>query len=144
MSRHRRTVSLVLFGSILASLGGGCAQDPGANTRCVFESSTVATGACLTQCESQCSLEQTAGCGFATCVLECDGMAYHETEACLDASYAHWRCLRLAGLPLVECSSGKATLVVPDGACLAERKHELAACVTVDAGSAGSGGEGGG
>ena len=140
MSGLRRTVSLVLFGSILAPLEGGCAQDPGANTRCVFESGAVATGACLTQCESQCTLEHTAGCASANCVAECDKVASSETETCLDASYAHWRCLRQAGLPLVECGTGKASLVVPDGACRAEREQELAACVTVDAGSGGEGG----
>jgi hypothetical protein len=139
MSGFRIALSLLLFGSVTLQLAGGCAQDPGSNTRCVFESGAVQTGACLTQCESQCSLEDRAGCASKNCVSECEKAAPADAGVCADASYAHWRCLRLVGLPLVECSGGKASLIVPNGECRAEREREQEACLTVDAGIHGDG-----
>jgi hypothetical protein len=133
-------LSLLLLGGITVPFAGGCAQNPSANTECVFESAAVQPGRCLTQCESQCGLEDRAGCASKNCVVECENAAAPLTPACADASYAHWRCLRIAGFPVVECLGGTASLVTPEGECHAERERERAACVTGDAGNRREGG----
>lgn len=134
MSRSRASRSLLFLGGLTLALSGSCAQ-PRSNTRCVFESGDLATGRCLTRCESQCSLEARAGCAPTNCVEKCDQSESPDAGPCADARYVRWRCLRLAGLPLVDCSGGTPSLVVPEGACGAELEDERASCPVVDAGS---------
>ena len=138
MREIRRALVFFLFGGI--SLSVGCTQNPLSNTRCVLESGDLLAGPCFTQCESQCALEDRAGCGGGDdCVAHCEEAAAVETETCADTSYAHWRCLRLAGFPLVTCNGGKPSLTLPESECRTERERERAACVATDAGGQGEG-----
>ena len=133
MSGLRASFTLLCFAGVTVVLGGGC-TNPGSNARCVFESGGVASGRCLTQCESQCSLEAVAGCAPADCVGACEKAASSLTNACADAQYTHWRCLRRAGLPRVACSGGEPSFEAPPGSCQAELGEERAVCGAVDAG----------
>jgi hypothetical protein len=137
MTRLRSSVVPLLFG-LAGTLSDGCSQNPGSNVQCVFESGDVATGRCLTECESRCNLESAAGCAPVDCVKACEKEAAKSTNACADADYARWRCLRTAGLPRVTCGSdGEASFEVPADSCRPELATEEAACVSVDAGHEG-------
>jgi hypothetical protein len=133
MSGSRASLTLLCFAGVIVVLAGGC-TNPGSNARCVFESGGVASGRCLTQCESQCSLQAAAGCAPVDCVGACEKGASSLTNACADARYAHWRCLRRAGLPRVACSGGEPSFEASPRSCQAELGEERAACASVDAG----------
>lgn len=124
---------------LLAPLVTACAQNPSGNTRCVYETGDVATGRCLTECESKCTLELQAGCGSESCVAHCEQGAATLSGACEDASYTYWRCLRMGGLPFVSCSAGgEATFAIPAGTCEPERAAREMAC-RARSGTAGTG-----
>src|SRR5262249_47154096 len=89
---------------------------------------TLASGRCLTECESRCALETTAGCATKTCVSDCQDGQSRTAPACLDASYTYWRCLRQGGLPHVTCLGDTPGLSPERAPCDAERAKKLTAC----------------
>jgi hypothetical protein len=104
---------------------------------CVFENEALQGGRCLTECESRCNLERIAGCSADTCVTDCEKAASGQTNACLDASYAYWRCLRTSGEPHVTCEGDVAVFSVQEGTCETELDTRNERCPAVSDGGVG-------
>jgi hypothetical protein len=100
----------------LAAVFVSCNGEP-PTIYCVFENEALQGGRCLTECESRCNLERIAGCSSDTCVTDCDKAAASRSNACLDASYTYWRCLRTSGEPHVACDGDVAVFSVASGTC---------------------------
>ncbi len=122
--------------SVALVMAAACSNGAATTTYCVSESGSLSPGSCFTECESRCTLVERAGCGDeATCEKACNA-APAESTACARADYAHWRCLRLAGEPVVICADGgPVTFSEPATICVAERRAMQAACGTTDAGA---------
>jgi len=132
-----RSGTVVLALGALPVLGGAplsCAAEP-PTIYCVFENGALAGGRCLTECESRCNLETIAGCAPPTCVDDCDRAASHRTDACLDASYAYWRCLRTSGQPEVTCEADVPVFSVNEDTCRSQRDTMQELCPDADAGA---------
>ncbi len=133
MSGARAILARLILVSAPAFLFYGCGS-PSSTLRCVFETGGMASGRCLTQCESQCSLEAAARCAPKDCVGRCEEEQKSVTTVCADARYARWRCLRGAALPRVTCADGSPSLETPSGVCEAELGAMVSACSEKDAG----------
>ncbi|MBM4362079.1 MAG: hypothetical protein FJ104_05320, partial [Deltaproteobacteria bacterium] len=57
----------LLAGLVPALVVGACGAPPGALELCAYESGALASGACLTECESRCALARSAGCAPSSC-----------------------------------------------------------------------------
>jgi hypothetical protein len=163
MTRASRAAAAIL---VLGALGVpgvavvNCTGEP-PTIYCVFENEALQGGRCLTECESRCNLERIAGCsqrrrdgGQAvvdvrisfgatvelsssdTCVTDCEKAASHRANACLDASYTYWRCLRTSGEPHVTCDGDTAVFSVKEGTCETQMDAMSARCPPVSDGGA--------
>ncbi|HEX4335440.1 MAG TPA: hypothetical protein VH062_05970 [Polyangiaceae bacterium] len=121
---------MVVGGTSLSS----CKAEP-PTIYCVFESGALAGGRCLTECESRCNLEIIAGCAEDTCVDDCEAMASRASNACLDASYTYWRCLRTSGQPSVTCDGATPVFTADPSTCTTEHDAMSARCPPLDAGT---------
>jgi hypothetical protein len=134
----RRPPSTVLFAlALFAALGfalPSCTGEP-PTIYCVFENEALQGGQCLTECQSRCNLEKIAGCGSMTCVADCERAAKRLSNACLDASYSYWRCLRTSGQPHVTCDGEVAVFSVPGDICRTELETKDARCPALDGGA---------
>src|SRR5438552_3895528 len=131
--RRGPLLAMVALGALLA-LSPSCTRSRQATAYCVYENNVMAGGLCLTECESRCNLEALAGCGSSTCVPSCDARAAELPHSCQEASYAYWRCQRLAGEPHVECHGHAPELATPASVCATERRSKESACSGRDAG----------
>lgn len=123
-----RPVRALAAGLLPALVAGGCGAPPGALELCAYESGALASGPCLTECESRCALARTAGCATSACEASCERAQGGLTGACLDARHAAWRCVRSRGAVTVRCASGAPLFELLPDACGPERDAESAAC----------------
>lgn len=131
MTRERRARGPSAAIAALALTAGlwlpACGEQGATATLCAL-GGQVYLGSCPTRCESQCALAEQAGCQPPSCVSACEASELTRKESCLDARYAHWRCLRRRGYPAVRCEGSDPVYEAPVDACLGERQAEDELC----------------
>lgn len=124
--------------ALISTVACGKATNPD-TVVCAFNGNT-ALAPCPTLCEWQCDVARSEGCfendqaGAQECTERCDAQRDAEGEACVDAVYDFWVCLRKSDT-VTTCPSGEETLVrfapIP-GKCGAERGRARDRCDASD------------